>query len=186
VLGFEEELRDAEVGETQLLGKMAAIVGARRTARVQFGMGRNTDAESTSCAEVFDEVDGVFVVARTYIGRVGRRVATESKDVLDRGRLVGVEDRIDVCSRVADACEVRHRRDLRFLAHPHDEVSRALARTATGTVGDRHECGVQALELGDRTTERQLGCIGLRGKELEGERAPRSEEIGDAGHLRAV
>ena len=186
VLGLEEELRDREIGAAQLFRKEAAVIGTRSTTWVTLGVCGDTDAEATSVAKVFDEVECVLVVTRSHVGGVGGRVAAEGKNVLDVGCLVGVENRIDVGAGMADASEVRHRGNVGFLAHPDDEVTCALAGAASRTVGNRNERRVQTLEFGDGATKRQLGRISLRGKELEGEGAPHSEEVGDAGHLPRV
>ena len=181
VLHLEEQLRDGVVGDGELVGQTAAVVGPVARLRMHLGVGGDPHGEPAS-DDVVHEIDGVVVVARRGVDRVDGRIAAQGQDVLDAGGLVAVEDLGDLGAGVAEAGEVGHRRDARLATHPVDDAVGAGPRRPTGAVRDGHEARLQRFQFGDGPSERHLRVIGAGREELERERASGSEQIGDAGH----
>ncbi len=181
VLDLEEELRQREVGDRQLVGEMAAVGGPVGRPRVHLRVGRDAHRERTGGDHVVEQVHRVEVVARLVDATCGW-VAAEGEDVLDAEFGVVLEQRRDVVAAVTATGEVRHRRPGGLAEHPLDHVAGAVPVGAAGAVGDRHEVGSQRLDRRDRAPERHVRGRGLRWEELERQRPLGREEIRDPGH----
>ena len=138
----------------------------RRRSRIRAGRAtaRCDRMKRTSCSAYWKASR-----ARSYSAIVARRVAAQGQDVLDGRLRVAIEDRGELVPAVADARQVRDRRQPGLPLDPDDQVMGSLPRRAPGAVGHRDERGLQGLELRDRLEQLVRGLVGLGGEELEAE-----------------
>ena len=183
VVDAEEELGHREVGRLELGGEVAAVArpdresggGARggrpRRSEKPAGCARTCSTSSTACS---NSPPGVEPSAGGSPPRA-RMLSIPCVGVV-------VEQLGDVGSGVADAGQVGHGREGLLAVDPRDDVAGALAGAPEGAVGDRHERRAQLGQVGDRLLEGALGLVGLGREELERQRGPGVEEVGDPGH----
>ena len=125
-LGLEEELRDREVGQRQLLGEVAPVRREVRRPRVSGRVGRDADREVADLARHVDEVDRVLEL-RVGGRRIVRDVAAERHDVLHAGVGVVLQEVAHLGAGVADADDVGHGGHVAVALDLGDEVEGALA-----------------------------------------------------------
>ena len=180
VRGPEEHLGHRELGAGVRLGDQhvgVGVQGARR--RVTLGERGHADPEVTARAGQLDQLDGVGQPAlgrRPGRARSLARVATQEHHVLDALGGVGVEDALQLVAGVADAGEVRDRRQRGLARDPAGDAHGLVAGAAAGAVGHGHEAGAVGLQGVDRVPELLLAGLVLGREELEGERALTSLE----------
>jgi geranylgeranyl diphosphate synthase type I len=167
----EEHLRDGEVGAGPALAHEVRDVGVVvGRARVLLGEGRDTHAEVAGGPDQPHELLGVLeplVVADPVGLRVARRVAPQRQHVAHPGGRERPDDASQLGDAVVDGGEVRQRGEGGVGGDPLGHRQRAVARGATGAVGDRHEVRLQPLELAQGLPQVALAGLGLGGEELE-------------------
>jgi hypothetical protein len=89
VVGLEEELRHREVGNGQLLRRMATVGLDVGGTRVRLGVRGDSDGEVADATNQTHEIDRVLELPGRQLD-AGRRVAAKRQDVVDAGVPVSV------------------------------------------------------------------------------------------------
>ncbi len=135
----EKHLRDDEIGAAvDFANEMPPIdfeaLGAIDVALRETG---GTDTEATTLAEERNQLGGVLEAAFGLCPIfAGRRVTTQGEDVLDAAICRLVEDAADLCPRVFDAGEMRHRGEAKVVLDTLDDLECFLAGAAARAVSD--------------------------------------------------
>ena len=170
----DEANQTVQNAETQIEQTEAEVAQIIDLVRERVTAGRTVFLSSHE----LDQVGGVGEVA-ARVAAVGGRIARQRQDVAHaRGRVL-VEQLGDLAAGVTRAGQVGHRGERLLVVDLHDDVARAVTGGTTGAVGDRHERRAQGRQLVDGLLELALGLVGLRGEELEAERLPGGQQVGD-------
>ena len=147
-------------------------------------MGGHPDRLETEPAPELDELRRVLQLLVRLLRR--KWITAQREQILQPRRAEAADDLAELEARMRHAGQVRHRREVGRVQQVDHDAGRSLARYSSAAIRDGDERRMERLEIGDGPRQQLLLLTVLRWKELERDRPPGSEEIGDPGHSRRV
>src|SRR5258705_7259431 len=171
----EEHLRNRARSTRIDLGLEHVDVGVDvRAFRMFFGIGRNRNLDVAvllldACNKLGRRA---IAIGMRGIGRAdaARRIAAQRDDVADADIVIAADDLVDLAARGANAGQMRGRQEIGLGEDAGNGGMSALAGRAAGAIGHGNEIRGERRETLDGLPQALLHLLGLRRKELEGDR----------------